>query len=523
MGRHGLLVFIAAALVALVGPAAGEAAAPKVLILGSSVAGGTSSAEATEAAALGYDVEVATDAQWARKTAEQFGSYRAIILGDDSCDAFPPYAAIANAGVWGPRLDGNVVIIGTSPVFYGMFGAEGAAEMTRQAVAFAAASPSGTGGYVALGCDFHVRSEPKTPVPLLAGLGTFTVTGGQCVDMVHIVSDHPVVAGITDAMFGGWPCAPHAPFDLWPADFDVVAMAKGTGTEYTAPDGSVGNPFILVRGPQSADGGAIEIAQASAGELIGASHTIVATVRQGGTPQAGVDVRFDVTGANPAVGQTTTDSAGEARFTYSGWTAGLDQVVASYKATSGTTHASNALTVRWRADVPGAATPTCGGEFATIVALPGIATVGTAGSDVIVGSGGDDDIQGQGGDDVICAGGGDDTVRGGGGDDVVRGGAGHDLVSGAGGADVLTGASGNDRIKGGTDDDRLQGGAGDDGLSGGDGDDRLSGGQDDDSVLGGDGADRLLGGSGADLLRGGAGDDTLVDACDVVMPVACGP
>ena len=64
------------------------------------------------------------------------------------------------------------------------------------------------------------------------------------------------------------------------------------------------------------------------------------------------------------------------------------------------------------ADAP-TATPTCKGKVATIVALPGIRTIGTSGDDVIVGTPGNDVIHGRGGNDLICGYGGHDTVSGG--------------------------------------------------------------------------------------------------------------
>jgi len=62
---------------------------------------------------------------------------------------------------------------------------------------------------------------------------------------------------------------------------------------------------------------------------VGTSHTVTATVRDvGANPVSGVTVRFSVTGANSASGTDTTDANGEATFTYSGTTAGLDTISA---------------------------------------------------------------------------------------------------------------------------------------------------------------------------------------------------
>ncbi len=103
-----------------------------------------------------------------------------------------------------------------------------------------------------------------------------------------------------------------------------------------------------------------------------------------------------------------------------------------------------------------AATPSCFGRTATIVAKPGQVTIGTKGPDVIVGTAGADIIKGKGGRDLICGGGGADKisagkgrdyVAAGPGDDVVRGGKGHDVIQGGPGDDILRGRKGNDELR----------------------------------------------------------------------------
>jgi Big-like domain-containing protein/beta-propeller repeat-containing protein len=61
----------------------------------------------------------------------------------------------------------------------------------------------------------------------------------------------------------------------------------------------------------------------------GSQHTVTATVKDtAGTPVPGVTVRFSVSGANSASGSDATDANGEATFTYTGTTAGLDAISA---------------------------------------------------------------------------------------------------------------------------------------------------------------------------------------------------
>src|SRR5258708_5881340 len=89
-----------------------------VLILDATVTGGASSREALAAIAAGMNVEVVSDAQWGAKSAADFATYRALILGDPTCvtGTGPITAAEANRTTWSPVVDGNVIIIGTDPV-----------------------------------------------------------------------------------------------------------------------------------------------------------------------------------------------------------------------------------------------------------------------------------------------------------------------------------------------------------------------------------------------------------------------
>ena len=151
----------------------------------------------------------------------------------------------------------------------------------------------------------------------------------------------------------------------------------------------------------------------------------------------------------------------------------------------------------------------CRGKAATIVAVPGVPTVGTEDGDVIVGTLGADVISGRGGGDLICAWDGDDNVSGGGGGDTIVGQRGDDTIAGNGKRDRLGGGSGKDKIKGGGGRDGLIGGPGDDELRGGTGFDRIFGKAGDDTMFGNKGPDNLRGGPGADRFNGGPGANIL--------------
>lgn len=153
---------------------------------------------------------------------------------------------------------------------------------------------------------------------------------------------------------------------------------------------------------------------------------------------------------------------------------------------------------------------TCLGEPVTLVAVVGVATVGTEGDDVILGTEGPDIIDGLGGNDVIC---------GLGGDDIIRGQRGRDRIDGGPGADTLRGGRQGDDLHGGRGADEIWGQRGQDVIDGGRGHDTIRGGRGADAVSGGSGGDTIAGGSGDDTCVGGSGDDT-VSSCNEAPPHA---
>jgi hypothetical protein len=65
---------------------------------------------------------------------------------------------------------------------------------------------------------------------------------------------------------------------------------------------------------------------------VGSSHTVTATLVNPSGSSGGQTILFKVTGANSASGSKTTDSGGEASFTYSGTNAGNDNITACFDA-----------------------------------------------------------------------------------------------------------------------------------------------------------------------------------------------
>ena len=119
----------------------------------------------------------------------------------------------------------------------------------RGGIGFAVSEVGKTGAFISLSCYYH-DTAPATPVPVLEnafGAG-FSLTGVGCYNDAHIVATHPALSSVTDASLSNWSCSVHEAFDAWPITFQVLAIAQGIGTSYTASDGSVGTPYILARG-----------------------------------------------------------------------------------------------------------------------------------------------------------------------------------------------------------------------------------------------------------------------------------
>lgn len=230
--------------------ASGAANDHTVIVLGSTVSGGASSREAVFANGAGYDVEVVDGSTWSSKTAAEFATYRALILGDATCSGIGTYAitdAEANRAVWGPVVNGNIILVGTDPVYHQWQGGD---SVTNGAVKFAAAETNRTGAYVSLSCYYHGTS-PSTPVPVLDQFGSFTVTGVGCYNDAHKVADHVALDGITDSTISNWSCSVHEAFDGFPSDFLPLAIARGAGTpsqQVCFGDESCGIPYIMARG-----------------------------------------------------------------------------------------------------------------------------------------------------------------------------------------------------------------------------------------------------------------------------------
>jgi hypothetical protein len=250
--RARRLAVVLGAVAAVAAFSAGTAVAGPVLILNSSVTGGIASDEALAAIAAGKTVELASDAQWAAKTAAEFGAYDALIMGDPTCtggagSAPNIAAAVANRTTWSPTIDGNIVIIGTDEVFHR---GQGGQQLTNSAVKFAGDAAGKTGLMISLSCYYHDSTGVTHPIPVLDQFGTFTAVGVDCYNDAHIVATHPALAGLTDASLSNWSCSVHEAFAAFPSSFLTLAIAENISGPFTRtyPDGTFGVPYILARG-----------------------------------------------------------------------------------------------------------------------------------------------------------------------------------------------------------------------------------------------------------------------------------
>jgi hypothetical protein len=311
--------------------------------------------------AAGKTPVIVSPATWSTMTTAQFAAYDAIAIPDPTCygsggNHAAIAAAVANAATWGAAVDGNVIVIGTDEVFH-RSGYRGDAVMDK-ATDFVVAEAGKTGAYISLSCYYHgVASGYDLPWLKAAFGGNWDTTGVGCYNDAHIVATHPALAGLTDGQLSGWSCSVHEAFTSWPLDFEVMAIARGIGAFYTAPDGSVGTPYIVARGVTVISD--IDLSPDGVTNNVGETHTVTAVVTDDSSgapaPVVGTTVTFTVI-AGPHTGTTgtdVTDGTGTASFSYVGTAVGTDTIEATFVDSAGRTQRSNRVTKTWEvAPVP---------------------------------------------------------------------------------------------------------------------------------------------------------------------------
>jgi hypothetical protein len=302
--------------------------------------------------AAGKTPVIVSPAVWSTLTTADFSSYDALAIPDPTC--FGPgdsaiAAAVASAATWGAAVDGNVIVIGTDEVYHYTQGGDA---LMDAATDFVVAEAGKTGAYVSLSCYYH-GTAPGTPLPWLGQAfgGTWSAAGVGCYNNAHIVATHPALAGLSDATLSNWSCSVHEGIDSWPIDFEVLAIARDIGSAFTAPDGSVGTPYIVARGVTVISD--ILLSPDAAVNPVGTSHALSALVTTDSpvpdTPVVGATVTFEVI-AGPHAGTNgtgVTDTLGLATFAYTGTTVGTDTIEATFVDGAGRTQRSNRVTKDW--------------------------------------------------------------------------------------------------------------------------------------------------------------------------------
>jgi hypothetical protein len=251
-----LAVSLAAVLTAALASAAsaGAVTTNKVLLYGPSTFGGAASLEAQQAAALGLGVDVVDAGTWSSMTAAQFAQYRAIVIPDnhDSGEESDLAAAEANAGVWGPAVDGNVIATGADPEYHGDFvdgGSDpGAVTYINRALAYAAGTPVQTGAYIALD-GTYTHGSPEQPAKVLDGFGQgafwMSDPGSDDIHIDPAVSGGPT--GLSDSILSNWGETTHSYFSRYPSTFKVWAIGLDATGPYTTSDGQKGFQDFIIR------------------------------------------------------------------------------------------------------------------------------------------------------------------------------------------------------------------------------------------------------------------------------------
>ncbi len=211
----------------------------------------------------------------------------------------------------------------------GLTSTENAALASRQAdVAAFVNNGGGLLGFSATGFRFQ---NPGS-YAYLAGLGTFTFSFPQQYSNINPTSEGAAI-GITNALDV---CCWHDQYETFPSFLRVLATNAATGKA-----AAIGGGNVVISD--------IQLAPLSATKDTGTSHTVTATVKENNVATSGKAVTFTVI-SGPHAGMTssdTTDSTGEATFTYTGSNPGLDTVEASFVDSANNTQTSNRVTVEW--------------------------------------------------------------------------------------------------------------------------------------------------------------------------------
>jgi hypothetical protein len=235
----------------------------------------------------GFTVTVANGATWETMTAEEFGKYQVLIVGDPKCSA-TALSADESAKTWVPVVMtpgnvGNRVVVGTDPEFHyaaGGGGAQpkeagnpstaGAEHLVQDGIAYAGGVTGATGIYFTTSCeDLEETAEEKekhekegTARKISSSVAAAAQPGREGPDgrdksevLEHLTEAHtpnawtentsPPCGGsvqqvafnsvfaegeskLLDSDIQGWGCSDHITFPTFPADWFALAVATDT-------------------------------------------------------------------------------------------------------------------------------------------------------------------------------------------------------------------------------------------------------------------------------------------------------
>lgn len=378
LGAMGALL----ALLLAATPAAAETGT-RALVLDSSVEGGASSIEATEAAANGFTVDVVDETTWAAMTKDGFAEYQMVIVGDPDCGSLSPVVsqnaqALADAVMDNDTANtrsGNRVLIGTDPDYHSE---QGGSKMIASAIDFASVVDGATSLYLNFTCGDPDNDTDGTGdgqqklLPLLSfdPAPTWSQnTDPPCGGDVSLIANNDQFASLTSTDIRNWGCSVHETFPQYPTDWNPLAIAtddvltKPTcGNDVDTGEPACGEAYLLIAGSGIvATAPDLALEPPTATRDAGTPHTVTATVtRTDKTPRPGVTVSFVVTGVNSGASGTCapvsceSDADGKVTFTYTGTNLGDDTINASMTVDGSRQTATAAVT--WV--TPPAPTPT---------------------------------------------------------------------------------------------------------------------------------------------------------------------
>jgi len=199
--------------------------------------------ESAQAQASGLEAVVVDNVQWLAMTTEDFEAYDGLVVPELSCSS--AYQTLVDSqAAWSSAIGGNELLIGTDPSDHG---AQGGQALVKNGIAFAADGDA-TGLYMAFECD-GLDSQMVNLLDLVTrSNGGWETQTANCYNVAHRVAEHPAFGETTDESLSNWSCSVHNAFTKFPSDrYRVLAIAEELGV-FTAPDGSIGLPYVLAAG-----------------------------------------------------------------------------------------------------------------------------------------------------------------------------------------------------------------------------------------------------------------------------------